>query len=73
MTNDGAVALAKVAKRLGLTQADIAREIEVSAESGYVTRLMNGERTPSLKVALRIQAKWPEVKATLWASKAKAA
>lgn len=52
MRRDQRVALARWFNRSGFTQREVAARLEIS--EAHLSHLVNGERTPSLDLALRI-------------------
>ena len=50
---EGAALFAQALRTRGHTQADASRELEM--DSGHLSRLVGGERTPSMKLAKRIE------------------
>lgn len=51
--SEGATLLAQALRARGHSQADACRELNV--DSGYLSRLVGGERTPSMKLSARIE------------------
>lgn len=54
--NQGAEALARAIQRAGLKRIDVEKEFGLS--SGYMTRLLSGNRVPSRILALKLQERF---------------